>query len=91
MENARLAANEAIRLQPDLAEAHLALGLVYYYIDRDYDRALGELAIAREDLPNDEVVWRIIAAIQRRQGHWQESSASYEKAALLNPKDPILL
>ena len=91
MRDARLAANEAIRLQPDLAEAHLALGLVYYYVDRDYDRALSELAIAREDLPNDEVVWRIIAAIQRRQGHWQESSASYEKAASLNPKDPILL
>jgi TolB-like protein/Flp pilus assembly protein TadD len=91
MREARETADEALRLQPDLAEAHLARGLVYYYLDRDYDRALSELAIAREDLPNDEVVWRIIAAIQRRQGHWQESSASYEKAASLNPKDPILL
>ena len=56
MRKAREAANEAFRLQPDLAEAHLALGLVYYYLDHDYDRALSELAIARDDLPNDEVV-----------------------------------
>ena len=91
MQKAREAANEALRLQPHLAEAHLAIGLVYYYLDHDYDRALGELAIARDDLPNDAVVARIIAAIQRRQGRWQESSASYEKAASLDPKDPILL
>src|SRR5436853_4625870 len=30
-EKARLNANEALRLQPDLPEAHLALGLSYYY------------------------------------------------------------
>jgi tetratricopeptide (TPR) repeat protein len=87
MHDARMAANEAICLQPDLAEAHLALGLVYYYLDRDYDRALSELAIAHDDLPNDAVIARIVAAIQRRQGRWQESTSSYEKAAA----PPILL
>jgi tetratricopeptide (TPR) repeat protein len=91
MQKARKAAKEAIRLEPHLAESHVALGLVYYYLDHDYDRALGELAVARDDLPNDAVVARIIAAIQRRQGRWQESSTSYEKAASLDPKDPILL
>ncbi len=91
MQKARTAANEALRLQPNLAEAHLARGLVYYYLDRDYNRALNELASARDDLPNDAVIARIIAAIQRRQGRWEESSASYEKAAALDPKDPILL
>jgi TolB-like protein/Flp pilus assembly protein TadD len=91
MQKARAAANEALRLQPGLAEAHLALGLVYYYLDREYDRALSELGIARTDLPNDAVIARIIAAIQRRQGRWQESTASYKKAASLDPKDPILL
>jgi TolB-like protein/Tfp pilus assembly protein PilF len=91
MEKARAAAKEALRLQPYLAEAHVAIGLVYYYLDHDYDRALAELAIARDDLPNDAVVARIIAAIQRRQGRWKESTANYEKAAALDPKDPILL
>ena len=45
MQKARSAATEALRLQPNLAEAHLALGLVYYYLDRDYTRALSELAM----------------------------------------------
>jgi TolB-like protein len=58
MRKAREAANEALRLQPDLAEAHLAIGLVHYYLDHDYDHALSELAIARNDLPNDAVVAR---------------------------------
>jgi tetratricopeptide (TPR) repeat protein len=32
-----------------------------------------------------------MAAIQRRQGKWEDSSASYAKAVSLDPKDPILL
>ena len=90
-EKARAAANEARRLQPELPESHLALGYVYYYIDRDYDAALKELAIARRGLPNDPGIFRAMAAIQRRQGKWEESSASYAKAVALDPRDPILL
>ena len=90
-QKARTAANEALRLQPDLPEGHLAMGYVHYYVDRDYDAALNELAIARRGLPNDAGVFRAMAAIQRRQGKWDESSASYAKAVSLDPKDPILL
>ncbi|HKP93311.1 MAG TPA: tetratricopeptide repeat protein, partial [Chthoniobacterales bacterium] len=90
-EKARAAANEALRLQPELPESHLALGYVHYYIDRDYDAALKEMAIARRGLPNDPGIFRAMAAIQRRQGKWEESSASYAKAVSLDPRDPILL
>jgi TolB-like protein len=90
-QKARTAADEALRLQPDLAETHLALGYVHYYVDRDYDGALNEFAIARRGLPNDAGVFRAMAAIQRRQGKWSESSANYAKAVSLDPKDPILL
>jgi len=90
-QKARAGANEAIRLQPDLPESHLAMGYVHYYVDRDYDAALNELAVARRGLPNDAGVFRAMAAIQRRQGKWDESSASYAKAVSLDPKDPILL
>jgi TolB-like protein/Flp pilus assembly protein TadD len=90
-QKARTAAAEAGRLQPDLPESHLARGYVYYYVDRDYDRALSEFAIARQGLPNDGGVFRAMAAIERRQGKWTESNASYEKAVSLDPKDPILL
>jgi len=90
-QKARSAANEASRLQPDLSESHLALGYVSYYVERDYDRALNEFAIARRGLPNDAGVFRAMAAIQRRQGKWDDSNASYAKAVSLDPKDPILL
>jgi tetratricopeptide (TPR) repeat protein len=88
---ARAAAHEAVRLQPDLSETHLALGYVHYYVDRDYDQALKEFAIARRGLPNDAGVFRAMAAIQRRQGKWDESTVNYEKAVSLDPKDAILL
>jgi TolB-like protein/Tfp pilus assembly protein PilF len=90
-QKARAAASDARRLQPDLAETHLALGLVAYYIERDYERALQELGAARAGLPNDATVYRAIAAIQRRQGKWEESTESYKKAASVDPKDSILL
>lgn len=90
-QRARAAANEAARLQPDLPETHLALGFVHYYVEREYDQALREFAVARRGLPNDAGVFRAMAAIQRRQGKWSESNASYEKAVSLDPRDPILL
>ncbi|HWX16286.1 MAG TPA: tetratricopeptide repeat protein [Chthoniobacterales bacterium] len=90
-EKARAAANEALRLQPDLPEAHLALGFSYYYGDRDYERALAEFAIAKRDLPNDAKVYMAIGAIQRRQGKWAESTTNLEKAAELDPKDGSVL
>ena len=52
-ENARRNADEALRLQPDLPEGHLALGYSYYYGDRDYKRALTEFEIAKRELPNE--------------------------------------
>ena len=67
-EKARTAANEALRLQPDLPEAHLALGFSYYYGDRDYERALAEFEIAKRGLPNEAQAYMAIGAIQRRQG-----------------------
>ncbi len=90
-EKARTAANEALRLQPDLPEAHLALGFSYYYGDRDYERALAEFEIAKRGLPNEAQAYMAIGAIQRRQGRWVESTANLEKAAGLDPKNSSVL
>jgi tetratricopeptide (TPR) repeat protein len=90
-EKARLNANEALRLQPDLPEGHLALGFSYYYGDRDYERALAEFEIAKHDLPNEAQAYSAIGAIQRRQGKWAESTANFEKSASLDPKNANVL
>jgi tetratricopeptide (TPR) repeat protein len=86
-EKARSLADHALQLQPDLPEAHLALGFSYYYGDNDYDAALKEFEIAQGGLPNESEVYLAIGAIQRRQGKWAESTASLERAVSLNPKD----
>jgi len=90
-DKARLNADEALRLQPDLPEGHLALGFSYYYGDRDYERALAEFEIAKRGLPNDAQAYMAIGAIQRRQGKWAESTANLEKAATLDPKNTSIL
>jgi TolB-like protein/Flp pilus assembly protein TadD len=90
-EQARLNANESLRLQPDLPEGHLALGYSYYYGNRDYQRALAEFEIAKRDLPNEADAYSAIAAIQRRQGKWAESTANFEKSASLDPKNANVL
>jgi serine/threonine-protein kinase len=90
-EKARLNADEALRLKPDLPEGHLALGFSYYYGDRDYERALAEFETARRGLPNESQAYLAIGAIQRRQGKWTESTANLEKAATLDPKNTDVL
>jgi TolB-like protein/Tfp pilus assembly protein PilF/predicted Ser/Thr protein kinase len=82
---AKEAVDEALRLEPDLPEAHLSLGYYYYRGYRDYERALAEFAIAQKALPNDAASTAAVAVIQRRQGKWDESIANFEKAMQLDP------
>ncbi len=86
-EKARTLAERALQLQPDLPEAHLAVGFSYYYGDNNYDAALREFEIAQRGLPNESDAYLAIGAIQRRQGKWAESTANLEKAVSLNPKE----
>src|SRR5437660_7379579 len=86
-EEARTLAERALRFEPDLPEAHLAVGYSYYYGDNNYDAALREFEIAQRGLPNESDAYLAVGAIQRRQGKWAESTANLEKAVSLNPKD----
>jgi TolB-like protein/Tfp pilus assembly protein PilF len=88
---ARAEAAIALRLQPNLAEAHFALGQCIYWIDQDYVRALEEFATASRLSPNNADVGLLIAAIDRRQGHWKESLEMFEKIQKLDPKNPNIV
>jgi eukaryotic-like serine/threonine-protein kinase len=91
MDQAGADAERAIRLQPDLAEAHVALGYVYYHGNLDYDRALQELQRARELQPSNGEVYSAMGAVHRRQGKWTEATADLAKAVALNPRSGITL
>ncbi|HET9464604.1 MAG TPA: protein kinase [Gemmatimonadales bacterium] len=86
LSEAKAAADRALRLRPDLAEPHVALGYYYYWGKLDYDRALQELALARERQPNNADLFMATAAVQRRQGRWPEAVANFEKAVQLDPR-----
>ncbi len=84
-------AREALRLKPKLGEGHLALGLCYYWTERDYERALLEFDAALAASPNDSWVRSLMAAIKRRQGKWQEAVDAYERVAALDPRNPNII
>src|SRR5439155_22181776 len=63
-EKARALAQQALQLQPDLPEAHLAMGFSYYYGDNNYETAMKEFLIAQQGLPNEAEVFLAIGAIQ---------------------------
>jgi TolB-like protein/Tfp pilus assembly protein PilF len=85
---ARTEAETALRLQPNLAEAHFALGQCIYWMDQDYDRALEQFEIASSLSPSNGDIARLIAAIKRRQGKWEQSLEEYERVARLDPQNP---
>ncbi|MBL6752568.1 MAG: tetratricopeptide repeat protein, partial [Nevskia sp.] len=88
---AREAAQTAVRLQPELGEAHLALGFYHYRVERDFDGGLREFDAALQRLPNNAGVLAAISYIQRRQGRWEEAAARLEQASLLDPRNTALL
>ncbi len=82
---AKQAVDKALQLNPDLPEAHLALGHYYYHGHLDYDRALEQFAIARKSQPNNSDLLSFIGFVQRRQGKFEQALANIKKASELDP------
>src|SRR6476660_6271385 len=91
LESANVAAQTALRLQPDTGEPHLALADYYYHGFRDYKRARSELAIARRTLPNNAELFEYTGYIDRREGHWEEATRNLERAIDLDPRNYFTL
>ncbi|PYV75682.1 MAG: hypothetical protein DMG96_16415, partial [Acidobacteria bacterium] len=96
LELAKKAAESALRLRPDLGEAHLELARYYFYDyfyaavvtgANDFDRARDELRIVRRKLPNNAEALAILAKIEKRQNHWDAALANLQTASQLDPRD----
>src|SRR5207247_9032296 len=85
--SAEAAIQAAFRLRPDDGETHLALAWNLYHGHLDYDGALAELEVARQTLPNDSGLFETMGFVLRRQGHWEESTRSLERAIELDPRN----
>jgi TolB-like protein len=84
-ERARIAAETAVRLAPELPDAQGAMGLYYYYCLQDYDQALARLERARAGAPHDPKTIEAMALVTRRQGKLDEAVPLQKQAAELDP------
>ena len=84
---AEAAIQAASALSPDAGETHVARAWNLYWGYLDYDGALAELDVARRTLPNDPQILFLTSLIQRRQGRWEDSIQTLERAAERDPRN----
>jgi TolB-like protein len=89
---AKSAVDSAFRLRPDSGEAHLALGWHLYWGYSEYARALAELALAQQSLPNNPRAFELAGLVDRREGRWADATRNLERACELDPRNlPYLI
>ena len=90
LELAKQAAETAVRLRPDLGEAHLELARYHFesgVFSNDYTQAGEELAVVRAKLPNNAEALVIDAMIGRHRNEWDASLAKLQRACELDPRN----
>src|SRR5207248_783108 len=70
---AQTLAVQALRVAPDLPEAHLALGEWFRLTERNSDAALKEFSTAAQAMPHDPEILSRLGTLYRRQGRWREA------------------
>ena len=89
-QKAQTQALDSLRLQPNLGEGHLALGLYQYDMVNDYDAALGESKLAAEALPNDGDAGLYTPAVLTRVGTLNRRSPLINTPQI-DPLNPVML
>ena len=84
-ERARLAAQKAIELDPDLAEAHLAMAEIHVSYDWDWDSAEASLDRAFSLRPGDPDIVLEMANLMSIRGDLQGRKAAIEQALQQDP------
>jgi TolB-like protein/Flp pilus assembly protein TadD len=82
---ARISAQKALALDPNLAEVHQAQGFIYVFIDFNFPGAEAEFRRARELAPQDAAVISGLALVMSILGRLDEAVALQERAIALEP------
>jgi TolB-like protein/Tfp pilus assembly protein PilF len=77
----------ALALAPDLAQAHVAHGLFYYYGYRQYEQALAEFGRALQLQPNNAQALEYSGYVYRRQGQWLRCLDTLKKSLEQDPRN----
>ncbi len=88
---AKEALEHAEKLQPNSPETLLFLGYYQYWVLHDYGMAKATFARVTRMLPGNSQVSYALGAIARREGHWDESVAYWERGLALDPRNTVLL
>jgi serine/threonine-protein kinase len=89
VDSARVAVERALRLAPELAEARIARGYLYYWGMGDYGRALEEFEVARRQQPGSSELLTAIGYVERRRGQWDSALARFEEAVRYDPRSAL--
>jgi serine/threonine protein kinase/Flp pilus assembly protein TadD len=87
LEEVKSLIDRALALAPNSPEAHMALGLFFYFAHRQYEMALAEFNRTLELQPNNARARQYCAWAYRRRGEWERSLAYSQRAQELDPRD----
>jgi TolB-like protein/predicted Ser/Thr protein kinase len=90
LEEVKSIIDRALALAPNSPEAHLALGLFFYWGHRQYENALKEFDRTLELQPNNALARQYCAAVYRRRGEWERALADFQRAQELDPRDTTI-
>ena len=87
LEEVKWIIDRALVLAPNSLEAHLDLGLFFYWGHGQYENALAEFTRTLELQPNNVSARRYSGAVCRRRGEWERALADLQQAQELDPRD----
>ena len=90
LEEVKSIIDHALAVAPNSPEAHVALGVFFYWAHRQYDNAVAEFNRALELQPNNALAQQFLGWVYRRRGEWERSIADAQRAQELDPRDPSI-
>ena len=91
MEKCKSDIDEALRIDPKLAEAYNAYGFYYCYFTKEYHKAIDSFKRASDLDPGNWQSDYYLAIVYRRIGEWTKSQSLLTSVLKYNPQDALVL
>jgi serine/threonine-protein kinase len=88
MDQGKVAAEKAVALAPELAEAHVALGMIEFFHDWDWGKAIAQLEQAHDLAPNLEDTNIELAHAYSNLGRHDDAIRLSTRAGVIDPLSP---
>jgi TolB-like protein len=76
---------KVLELNPELTELKIAQAYYYYFVNREYDKALKVIDELKDESPNMADLYTLASYVLRRQGRWLESIKEAKLGIRLDP------